>query len=119
MHSNGAHVSIISVIAIRMMQADVNTETDTVILWVPPAGIDDLVCIRRSVNGTIGDSIIHAVMSVVPDPTTKAVGPVTTTACITYARLRRWRSRRRRHRTIFVRYIAGVCNDAIVSCVVG
>ena len=44
---------IVRVVAIRMMQPDVNTETDPVILWVPPARIHDLIRICGGVDGTV------------------------------------------------------------------
>ena len=37
LHSDRTHVSIIRVVAIGMMQADINAEIDLVILWIPPA----------------------------------------------------------------------------------
>jgi hypothetical protein len=118
LHGNGAHVSIVRVVAIGMMQPDVYAKIDPVILWVPPASVNDLVCIRRGIDGTIGYAEVHAVMAVVPDPAAKTVGPVPAAARVTYARLRRWRSRRRRHRTVLIRHVAGICNDAVISCVV-
>lgn len=50
LHRDRAHVSVIRIVAIGMMQADINAEIDLVILWIPPAGIDDLVRICRSIH---------------------------------------------------------------------
>ena len=69
-------MTVISVVSIGMMQADINAEIDLVILRVPPARIDDLVCICRGINGTIGDAIIHAIVTIIIDPIAQAIRPV-------------------------------------------
>jgi hypothetical protein len=61
-------VTVISGISIGMMQADINAKIDLVILWVPPARVDDLVCVCSGVNGTVSDAIIHAIMAIIGDP---------------------------------------------------
>lgn len=119
LHGNRTHVSVIGIVAVGMMQANVDAKIDPVILRIPPAGIHDLVCIRSCIDGTIRDTIIHAVMAVVVYPATKAVGPVSAAAGIAYAGLRRRRSRWRRDRTILIRHIARKCNNAVVECIVG
>jgi hypothetical protein len=55
------------------MQAHVDAEVDLVILWVPPACIYDLIRIRGSVHGTIGDAIIDPIVAVVVHPITKRI----------------------------------------------
>ena len=69
------------------MQADVNAEIDLVILRIPPAGIDDLVCIRRGVDGTIRDAIVHAIVTIIIDPIAEAVRPVSARARVADTRL--------------------------------
>jgi hypothetical protein len=69
-------VPIIGVISIRVVQANVNAETDPVILWIPPACIHDLICIGRGIDGAIGDTKVYAIVAVIPDPITEAIGPV-------------------------------------------
>jgi hypothetical protein len=66
-------VTIIGVVSIRVMQTDINTEVDFVILRIPPAGIDDLVRIRRGIDGTIRDAVVHAIVTVIIDPVAEAV----------------------------------------------
>ncbi len=100
------------------MQADVDTEIDAVILRVPPTGIDDLVCVRGGIDGAVGDAIIHAIVTIVVDPVTKAVGPVSARARVAYARLGRRRARRRWRGTILAGSLAGVCEDDIVLGVI-
>ena len=73
LYSNGTHVSVICVVAVGMMQADIDTEIDPVILRVPPASIDDLICVGGGVDGAIRDAIIDAIVTIVIDPITKAV----------------------------------------------
>ena len=110
---------IIRVVAIGVAQADINAEVDPVILRVPPAGVNDLVCIGGGVDGTIGNAIIQAVVTIVIDPVTEAIGPVSARACIAYARLGRRCARRRRRRTVLARLIAGVGKDNIILSVIG
>jgi len=50
------------------MQADVDAKVDLVILRVPPTGVNDLICIRRGVDRSIGDPIIDSVMTIVIHP---------------------------------------------------
>jgi hypothetical protein len=112
-------VTVIGVVAVRMMEADINPEIDLVILRVPPTRVDDLICICRGIDGTVRDAIIHAIMTVVIDPITKAVRPVSTLACIADPGLW-WRcASRRRRRTIFARLVARVRKNDIVVGIVG
>lgn len=85
---------VISIVAIGMVQTDIDAEIDLVILRVPPARIDDPVCIRRGIHGTIRDAIVHTVVTIVIDPITKAVRPVRTCTCIANSSLRRRRAGR-------------------------
>lgn len=73
LHRNRAHVPIVCIESIGMMQPNINAEADPVILRVYPASIDDLICIGGSIDRTIGDAVIYAVMTVVPDPIAKAI----------------------------------------------
>jgi len=68
-----------------MMQADINPKIDLVILRIPPACVDDLVCVCRGINGTICDAIIHAVMTVVRDPVAQTVRPVDALTRVTHS----------------------------------
>ncbi len=78
-----------------MMQADVNTKVDLVILWIPPTRVDDLVCIRRGVDGTIGNAKVYAIVTIVVHPVAEAVGPVSARANVTDPCAGRRRARRR------------------------
>jgi hypothetical protein len=44
---------IISVVAVRVVQTDVDTKVDLVILRVPPTGVNNLICIRRGIDGAV------------------------------------------------------------------
>ena len=68
-----AHVSVISVVTVRMMQADVNAEIDLMVLWIPPARVDDLVSICRSVDRTIGNTKVNAIVTIVINPITETI----------------------------------------------
>ena len=118
LHRDGAHVSIISVVAIVMMKANVNTKVDTVILWIPPASVHNLICICRGINWAIRDTIIHTIMTVIKDKGAQAIRPVTTAASITHSRLWRRRPWRRGRGTVLVCNIASKSNDAIIECIV-
>ena len=118
MHRDRAHVPVIGVVAIGVMQADINAEVDFVVLRVPPAGIDDLVRICRRIHGTIRDPVVHAIVTIVIDPITKAVGPVSARAGVTYSRLWRRCTWRWRRRTILARPVAGVRENNIVVGIV-
>jgi hypothetical protein len=101
------------------MQADINTEVDPVILRVPPTGVDDLVRIGGGIHGAIGDAVIHAVVTIIIDPVTEAVGPVRTRTRIANARLGRRCAWRWRRRTVLARSISGVCQDNSILRVIG
>jgi hypothetical protein len=101
------------------MQAYVDAQVDPVILWVPPTGVHDLVGVRGRIDGTIRDTIIHAVVPIVKHPIAEAVRPVAAAACITHTGLRRWRSRRRWNGAILIRDVARECEHAVVERVVG
>jgi hypothetical protein len=101
-----------------MVQADVNTEVDSVILRVPPAGIDDLVGIRRGVKGTVGDAIIYAVVAIVINPIAEAVRPVPARARVADAGPGRRRPRRWRRRTVFACHIGCECQHHVIVGIV-
>jgi hypothetical protein len=111
-------VTVISGIAIGMMQAHIDAQIDIVILWVPPARIDDLICVCRGINRTVSDAIIHAVVAIIKHPIAKAVRPVSSAPCITNSGLGRRGARGWRRRTVLVCYIACECEHAIIECVV-
>lgn len=118
LHCDGAHVSIISVVTVWVMQADIDAEIDLVILRVPPAGVDDLVGIRCSVHGAIRDAVVHAIMTVVVDPIAEAVRPISALPCVANPRLR-WRDTGRRgDRTILAGLIAGERKHDVVVGIV-
>src|SRR6266498_311521 len=119
LHGDGAHVSVVGVVSIRMMQTNINAEIDLMILRIPPAGIDDLIGICRGVNRAIGNSVINTIVTVVPNPIAETVGPIATAARVTNSSLRRWRSWRRGRWTVLVRHIAFIHDDLIVECIVG
>jgi hypothetical protein len=102
-----------------MVQANVNAEVDPVILRIPPAGIDDLICICGGVDGTIRDAVVHAIVTVVIDPIAEAVRPVSTRTRVADTRLGRRCARRRRGRTVLASPIAGVCKDNSILGVIG
>ncbi len=76
LYRDRAHVSVIGVVPVRMMQADINAKIDLVILRIPPAGIHDLVRVGCCIHGAIGDAEVYAVMPIVVHPIAQAVGPV-------------------------------------------
>jgi len=90
-----------------------------VILRVPPARVDDLVCVCRGINGAVSDAIIHAIVTVIKHPIAQAVRPVSTTPGVTNSRLRRRCARRLGRGAILVCYIACECKHAIIECIVG
>lgn len=101
-----------------MVQADINPKVDLMILRIPPSRIDDLVRVCRGVNGTIGDSVIHAIVTVVGDPIRQAVRPIDALARVTYACLRRRNAGGRRRRAKLERLIAGKCQHTVIVGVV-
>ena len=96
LHSHGTHVTIVCVVAIGVMQAHINAEIDLVILRIPPARVDDLVCICRRINRTIRNAIIHAIMTIIKHPIADAVRPISAAPYITNSGLWRRRAGRRR-----------------------
>ena len=119
LHRDRAHVSVIGVIPVGMVQADVNAKVDPVILWVPPTGIDDLVRVCGGGNGAIRDAVVYAIVTVVIDPIAEAVRPVSTRARVADTCLGRRCARRWRGRTILASPIAGVCEDNSILGVIG
>lgn len=119
LYCHGAHVPVISIVAIGMVQTDIDAEIDLVILRVPPARIDDPVCIRRGIHGAIRDAIVHAVVTIVIDPIAEAIRPVCTCPRITHASARRRRAGRRGRGTILARLSACKRSDDVVVGVVG
>ena len=119
LHSDRTHVTIVCVVAVGMMQADINAKIDLVILRIPPARVDDLISIRRGVNRTIRDAIVHAIMTIIKHPITEAVRPVSSTSYITNSSLWRRRAGRRGRRTVLIRNVASERQHAIIKCVVG
>ncbi len=112
-------MTIIGAVSIGMVQADVNTKIDSVVLRVPPTGVDDLVRIGCGVHRTIGDTVVHAVVTIVIDPVAETVGPVSARACVADSGLWRWRAGRWGRWAILARSIAGIGKDDIVVGVVG
>ena len=119
LHCNRAHVPIIGVIPVGMVQADVNAEVDPVILRIPPAGIDDLVCVCGGVDGTIRDAVVHAIVTIVINPIAEAVRPVSTCTRVADTRLGRRCAWRRWRRTVLARPIASVGKDNSILGVIG
>ncbi len=118
LHRNGAHVSIKSIVAIGMMQADIYAQVDLMVLRIPPACIDDLIGIRRSIDGAITDAIIEAIVTVIPHPIAEAVRPVSAAARVTHTRLGRTRSRGRRDWTILVGLSSSESHNAVIEGIV-
>jgi hypothetical protein len=110
---------IVRVVTVRMMQADIDTQVDLMVLRIPPTSINNLVSIRRGVHRAIGDAIVHAVVTIVVHPITEAVRPISALPGIAYAGLWRRDPRRRRDRAIFSGLIAGECKHNVVIGVVG
>jgi hypothetical protein len=109
---------VICVIAVGVTQADINAKVDPMILWIPPAGIDDLIGIGRCIYRAIGDAIVDAVMTVIIDPIAQAVRPVSAAAGIAYSLLW-WRcSGWLRGRTILVCHIAREGYNAVIKGIV-
>lgn len=102
-----------------MMQTDIDAEVDLVILRVPPARVDDLVCICRRINRPIRDAIVDAVMTIVVDPIAKTVRPVASGTCVADPSLRWRRAGRRRRGANLARLIACKSRDDVVVRVVG
>jgi hypothetical protein len=111
-------MTVVSGIAIRMVQTDVNAKVDPMILGVPPARVDNLVRVCRGVNGTVGDSIIHAIVAIVRDPVSEAVGPVNPLTRVAYACLRRRHTGRRGRRAKFESLLAGKREHTVIVCIV-
>jgi len=111
LYRDRAHVPVIRVIAIGVMQANVNAEIDPVVLRVPPTSVDDLICIGGGIHGAIGDAVIHPVVTIVIYPFAQAVGPIRARARIADTCLRRRRARRWRRRAVLAGSIASVCQD--------
>src|SRR5215208_2098372 len=118
LHCNRAHVPIIRVVSVGMMQTDVDAEVDLMVLRVPPTRVDDLVCICGSINRTIGNAVVHAIMTIVIDPIAEAVRPVSARARVADPCLWRRRARRRRHRTSFASYSPCKCKHYVVVGIV-
>ena len=118
MHRDRAHVPVIRAVSIGMMQPDVDTKVDFVILRIPPAGIHDLISIRRGIDGAIRDAVVHAVVTIVVDPIAEAVGPVTARARVANSSLWWRRAGRRRRRTVLARDSAGVGKHNVIVGVV-
>lgn len=118
LHSHRTHVPIISIVAVWMMQTDVNSKIDAVILRVPPSGINNLIRICGGIDRTIGNTIVHTIMTIIEYECTQAVRPIPSTASITNARLWRRRTGRRRRWTVFACLIACECKHAVIECIV-
>ncbi len=112
-------MSIICVKAIRMVQADVNSQIYAVILRVPPACINNLIGICRPINGAIGNSIIHAIVTIIKYKGAQAVRPVPSTASITNSSLWRRRTGRRGRGANLICNIARESKHAVIECIVG
>jgi hypothetical protein len=112
-------VSKIGIIPVRVVQADIDAQVDLVILRVPPACVDDLVGVRCGVDGTVRNAVIHAIVTVIIDPVSQAIGPVPAFARVAYPCPRRRRSGWRRRRTVLAGHITGESHDAVIEGVVG
>ena len=119
LHRDRTHVSVIGVVAVGMMQADIDAEIDLVILRVPPTRVDDLIRICCGIHRAVGNAIVYAVVTIVIHPVTQAVRPIRPRPCITNARLRRRYPWRRRGGTIFARFVACEPNDSVIKSIVG
>ncbi len=115
LHSHRAHVSVGGVIAVGMMQFDVDAEVGFVILRVVPAGIDHLVGVRGGVDGTVTDAVVYAVVAVVGNPVAEAVTPVNSVARVAHAGLRGRRAGRRRVGTGLVGGVSVEGDDAPIG----
>ena len=119
MHRDRTHMTIIGVIAVRMMQADVDAEIDLVILRIPPASVNDLICIRRGIDGPVGNAIVDAIVAIVIQPGAQAIRPIGSIAGVTYAVLWRRCPGRLRRRTILAGFIAAESDDPVIERIVG
>ena len=119
LHCDRTHVTVISVIPVGMVQADVNAEVDLMILRIPPTGVDDLVGIRRGVDGSVGDAIIHAIVTIVINPIAETVRPVSTRTRVADTRLGRRCARRWWRRAVLARLIACISKDNSILSVIG
>jgi len=112
-------MTIIGVIAVRMMQADVDAQVNLVVLRIPPAGVNDLIRIRRGIDGTIGNAIVDAIVAIVIQPGAQAIRPIGSIAGVTYAVLWRRCPGRLRRRTILAGFVAGKPDDPVIERIVG
>ncbi len=118
LHSDRAHMSVVCVVSIGMMQANVNAKIDFMILWIPPTRIDDLICICRGIYRPIRDAIVDTIVTIVPDPVAQTIRPISPTSRIANTGLWRRCSRRRGGWTVLIRHIACEYNDLIIECIV-
>jgi hypothetical protein len=112
-------MSIISVVSVRVMQADIDTKIDLVVLRIPPAGVNDLIGICRGVDGPVGNAIVNAIVTIVIHPGAQAIRPIRPCPGIANAWLRRRCTWRCRGRTILARFVAAERNDTVIERVVG
>ena len=110
---------IVRVVSVGVMQADVDAEIDLVVLRVPPTGVDDLVGICGGIDRAIGDAIINSIVTVIPEPVAKAVGPVSTAARVAHTGLRRRCSGWRWRWTVLIGERSIEHDDLIIERIVG
>jgi hypothetical protein len=101
------------------MQADIDAEIDLMILRIPPTGINDLVCICRSIHRSIGNAIVHAIMAIVIHPIAKAIRPISTCTGVANAGLWRRYPRGRGRGTSLARFVTCKCDHTVVEGIVG
>src|ERR1041384_4953479 len=98
-----------------MMQADIDTKIDLMVLRIPPAGVNDLIRIRRGIDGPVGNAVVNAIVTIVIHPGAQAVRPIGSSPGVANTRLRRWRTWRCRRRAILAGFIAAESNDTVIE----
>jgi len=112
-------MTVIGVVSVWMMQADIDAQIDLVVLWVPPTGVNDLICIRRGIDRPVGNTIVDAIVTIVIQPGAKTIRPIRSIPGVAYAALWRRCPGGRRRRTILAGFIAGEPDDPVIKCIVG
>jgi hypothetical protein len=118
LYRDRTHVPVVSVVAIGMMQADIDTKVDLVILRIPPTCINDLVRICRGIHGPVRNAIVNAIMTIVIHPGTQAIRPIRPGARIANTGLWRRYPWRRGRRTGLAGFVTGKPNDTIIKSIV-
>ncbi len=112
-------MSVIGVVAVRVMQADIDTKIDLVVLRIPPTGVNDLIGVCRGIDRPVRNALVDAIVTIVIHPGTQAIRPIRPGPGIADSRLWRWRARRGWGRAILARFIASEPNDPVIEGVVG